>query len=193
MRWTTKPDQLADGVGHLTVLTDMTAEMDLVRERDHLARTDPVTGLMNRRAAEEVLEREASRAQRFGSRISVGLIDLDHFKQVNDRFGHGTGDEVLRRVADVANKTLRASDMAARWGGEEFLVVLTDTGFEGALMCAERIRAAVERLELARVGNVTISAGVSELVRGEEVSIALLRADELLYKAKSAGRNCVRP
>jgi len=101
------------------------------------------------------------------------------------------GDEVLRRVSESMGRTLRASDMAARWGGEEFLVVLTDTGLEGARMCAERIRAAVEALSLPRVSHVTISAGVAELTAGEDLSVALLRADEMLYKAKASGRNCV--
>ena len=99
LRWVSRPVELGEGVGQLTVLTDLTADMDLMRERDHLARTDPVTGLMNRRAAEEVLAREGSRAQRFGSRMSLALIDLDHFKQVNDRHGHAAGDEALRATA----------------------------------------------------------------------------------------------
>ncbi len=147
VRWTSKPVQLGEGIGHLAVLTDVTAEMDLQREREQLARTDPVTGLINRRAAEEVLEREASRAQRFGSRISVALVDLDHFKQVNDRHGHLAGDEALRAVAQIITAAMRGVDAASRWGGDELLAILPATGLEGARSFGERVRAAVERLE----------------------------------------------
>jgi len=140
--------------------------------------TDTLTGLANRRGIDQHMRREVARVLRHGYRLSFVLLDIDHFKKVNDRFGHGMGDEVLRRVADTMSRTLRASDLAARWGGEEFLVVLTDTGLDGARMCAERIRAAVEALSLPRVSHVTISAGVAELTSGEDLSVALLRADD---------------
>ena len=191
IRWMAKPVALADGVGQLTVLTDITAEMDLIRERDHLARTDPITGLMNRRAAEEVLEREGSRAQRFGSRISVALIDLDHFKQVNDRFGHAAGDEALRAVAHVLTGAMRGVDVAARWGGDELLAILPATGLEGGRSFAERVRAAVERLDPNVMRGSTLSVGVAELQPGEDWSDAVRRADAKLYEAKDAGRNRV--
>jgi diguanylate cyclase (GGDEF)-like protein/PAS domain S-box-containing protein len=191
VRWMAKPVQLGDGVGHLAVLTDMTSEMDLIRERDHLARTDPVTGLMNRRAAEEVLEREASRAQRFGSRISVALIDLDHFKQVNDRFGHAAGDDALRATAQVMLSAMRGVDVAARWGGDELLAILPATGLEGARSFGERVRAAVEGLGQQVMRGATLSVGVAELQPGEDWADAVRRADAKLYEAKDAGRNRV--
>ncbi|MCA1825312.1 MAG: diguanylate cyclase [Myxococcales bacterium] len=191
LRWMAKPVQLGDGVGQLTVLTDVTAEMDLIRERDHLARTDPITGLMNRRAAEEVLEREASRAQRFGSRISVALIDLDHFKQVNDRFGHAAGDDALRATAQVLNSAMRGVDVAARWGGDELLAILPATGLEGARSFGERVRAAVEGLGAQVMRGATLSVGVAELQPGEDWADAVRRADAKLYEAKDAGRNRV--
>ena len=191
VRWMAKPIQLGDGVGQLGVLTDMTAEMDLIRERDHLARTDPITGLMNRRAAEEVLEREASRAQRFGSRISVALIDLDHFKQVNDRFGHAAGDDALRATAQVLTAAMRGVDVAARWGGDELLAILPATGLEGARSFGERVRAAVEGLGAHVMRGATLSVGVAELQPGEDWADAVRRADAKLYEAKDAGRNRV--
>ena len=191
VRWMAKPIQLGDGVGQLGVLTDMTAEMDLIRERDHLARTDPITGLMNRRAAEEVLEREASRAQRFGSRISVALIDLDHFKQVNDRFGHAAGDDALRATAQVLTAAMRGVDVAARWGGDELLAILPATGLEGARSFGERVRAAVEGLGAQVMRGATLSVGVAELQPGEDWADAVRRADAKLYEAKDAGRNRV--
>jgi diguanylate cyclase (GGDEF)-like protein len=174
------------------VCTDITTEVDLASAYQHLAVTDALTGLSNRRGIDQHIRREVARVVRHGYRLSFAMLDIDHFKRVNDRFGHGMGDEVLRRVSSALAKTLRASDMAARWGGEEFLIVLTDTGIEGARLCAERIRVAVEALDIPRVGSITISAGTAELLRGEDLSITLLRADELLYKAKAAGRNCVR-
>jgi diguanylate cyclase (GGDEF)-like protein len=173
------------------VLTDLTADRELLREREQLARTDPVTGLMNRRAAEEVLEREASRAQRFGSRISVALIDLDHFKQVNDRHGHAAGDEALRATAQVITAAMRGVDVAARWGGDELVAILPATGLEGARSFAERVRAAVERLGPGVMHGATLSIGVAELQPGEDWSDAVRRADARLYEAKDAGRNRV--
>lgn len=175
------------------VCTDITTEVDLALAYQKMAVTDALTALANRRGIEQHMRREVARVVRHGYRLSFVMLDIDHFKRVNDRFGHSMGDEVLRRVAESVSKTLRTSDVAARWGGEEFLVVLTDTGLDGARMCAERIRGAVDALDIPRVGNVTISAGAAELARGEELSITLLRADELLYQAKAAGRNCVRP
>ena len=191
VRWVGKPVQLGEGLGQLAVLTDTTADVDLVRERDHLARTDPITGLMNRRAAEEVLEREASRAQRFGSRISVGLIDIDHFKQVNDRFGHAAGDDALRAVAQVLVGAMRGVDVAARWGGDELLAILPATGLEGGRSFAERVRAAVEGLGGQVMRGATLSIGVAELQPGEDWADAVRRADAKLYEAKDAGRNRV--
>jgi diguanylate cyclase (GGDEF)-like protein len=191
IRWLSR-SFVAPEHAEVIVCTDITTEVDLALAYQKLAVTDPLTGLANRRGVEQHMRREVARVMRHGYRLSFVMLDIDHFKRVNDRFGHSMGDEVLRRVAESVGRTLRTSDVAARWGGEEFLVVLTDTGLDGAGMCAERIRSAVDALDIPRVGNVTISAGAAELARGEELSITLLRADELLYQAKAAGRNCVR-
>lgn len=190
IRWVSRTFSLP-AEAEVIICTDITTEVDLANAYQRLAVTDTLTGLANRRGIEQHMRREVARVHRHGYRLSFVLLDIDHFKHVNDKFGHGMGDEVLRRVSEAIGKTLRASDMAARWGGEEFLVVLTDTGLEGARMCAERIRAAVESLNLPRVGKVTISGGAGELGAGEELSSTLLRADEMLYKAKASGRNCV--
>ena len=191
IRWTAKPVQLGEGVGHLGVLTDITAETELVHEREQLARIDPVTGLVNRRGGEEVLQREASRAQRFGSRVSVALVDLDHFKQVNDRHGHGAGDEALRAVGQVIAAAMRGVDVPVRWGGDELLAILPATGLEGAKSFAERIRAQVEGLGEQVMHGSTLSVGVAELQPGEDWADAVRRADAKLYEAKDAGRNRV--
>ena len=192
VRWVAKPVQLGSVVGHLGVVTDITAERDLLREREQLARTDPITGLSNRRGGEDVLDREASRAQRFGSRVSVALFDIDLFKQVNDRHGHAAGDETLRAVAQVLSNAVRGADVAARWGGDELLAVLPSTGLEGARSFGERVRAQVEALDPGLGHGVTLSCGIAELQPGEDPAEAVRRADVSLYAAKDAGRNRVR-
>jgi len=176
----------------IVVCTDVTTEIDLADAYQQIAVTDVLTGLANRRGIDQHLRREAARAQRHGHRLSFVMADVDHFKRVNDRWGHGAGDDVLRRVSRAISQSLLTSDVAARWGGEEFLVVLADADVEGARQCAERIRSAVDNLTIPRIGHVTISAGVAELANGEDLGAALLRADQFLYKAKGEGRNTVR-
>jgi diguanylate cyclase (GGDEF)-like protein/PAS domain S-box-containing protein len=191
IRWTAKPVPIDGGIGQLGVLTDVTSEVDLNRERETLARTDPVTSLMNRRGAEELLEREASRAQRFGLRVSLVLFDLDHFKQVNDRHGHDAGDEALRAVAQTLLSAMRGVDAVARWGGDELLAILPATGADGARSFAERVRHSVEQLDERVIHGATLSSGVAELQPGEDWAEAIRRADSKLYEAKEAGRNRV--
>jgi diguanylate cyclase (GGDEF)-like protein len=156
-----------------------------------LALTDALTGLGNRRAGEEALVREMSRAQRAGTSLTLLLIDVDHFKRINDEHGHHTGDHVLRAVASTIAAAARASDLAFRWGGEEFLVLLANAHLRGALECAERIRSHVAALDVDGL-HVTVSIGAAELERGEPIDVAMRRADEKLFVAKSAGRNCTR-
>jgi diguanylate cyclase (GGDEF)-like protein len=191
VRWASKPVDVDGGIGQLAVLTDVTSETDLRREREQLACTDLVTGLMNRRGAEEVLEREASRAQRFGSRVSMVLFDLDHFKQVNDRYGHDAGDEVLHAIANSLSMAARGVDVAARWSGDELFAVLPNTGLDGARSFAERVRATVEQIDARILRGATISSGAAELQQGESWEDAIRRADAKLYEAKRAGRNRV--
>lgn len=192
IRWVAKPVQLGEGTGQLAVITDITSERDLLRERTELARTDPVTGLGNRPAGEEVLEREASRAQRFGSRVSVALFNLDLFAQVSERHGQHAGDDALRAVAQVIAGAVRGADVAVRWGGDELLAILPSTGLDGARSFGERVRARVEALDAALGHGVTVSCGTAEVQPGEDAAAALLRASELLDEAKGAGRNRVR-
>lgn len=191
VRWVARSFNVPQGT-QIVVCTDITTEIDFAEAYQQLALTDSLTGLVNRRGIDQHLQREAARARRHGHQLSFGLLDVDYFKRVNDRFGHGAGDDVLRRVARSLAALLRAGDVAARWGGEEFLVMLVDTGIDGARRCAERLRGAVESLTIPDVGQVTVSVGVAELAPNEDLSRALLRADELLYRAKAEGRNCVR-
>ena len=156
-----------------------------------LALTDPVTALANRRGGEEALAREVARAHRTGSPLSLVLFDIDRFKNINDRAGHAVGDRVLRGISEILSASQRGSDLAMRWGGEEFLVLLPDVGLAGARIFAERVRENVQNLAVADAGRITVSAGVSELVGDEDPAVALARADANLYRAKAGGRNRV--
>ena len=158
--------------------------------------TDPLTGCLNRRALETFLRAEWRQAKRRGTTIAVLAIDLDHFKEINDTYGHPFGDLVLQELAAIMRATARDTDEVARLGGDEFIVVLPDTGWEGALTFAERMRRKVDEHTFASATatmRITISVGVA-LHRGTDpMSPALLlqEADQSLYKAKSAGRNRV--
>jgi diguanylate cyclase (GGDEF)-like protein len=158
---------------------------------ERLALSDPLTMLSNRRAGERALEREIARARRTGSPFSLALFDLDHFKQINDIHGHAVGDDVLCQVSRILTSTFRASDLAVRWGGDEFLVVLPDVTLAGAVVFADRARSLVESLSLPGVPRFTMSVGIVEVQREEDPKTALMRADARLYQAKATGRNRV--
>ena len=149
---------------------------------------DPLTGLLNRRKIEEILQAEQSRFNDTGSPCSMISIDLDHFKTINDTYGHNTGDEVLVVFARVLKNRIRATDCGARWGGDEFLVVLPNTAEVQARSVSEAIRQAVEATAFP-VSPVPVSLGVAELTPGMSREAWLLATDRSLYQAKNAGRN----
>ena len=155
-----------------------------------LARTDPLTGLLNRRAGMDVLRHEADARHRYGRPVAVTALDIDRFKAINDAYGHQRGDEVLVEVARVLRNEARDVDHVARWGGEEFLVISPETTAEQAAHFAERCRSALAATELTGI-RVTASFGVTELHDDEGVDDLLARADALLYHAKDAGRDRV--
>jgi len=160
-------------------------------QNDH----DAMTGVLNRRKLDEELTAELARARRYGRPLSVLMMDIDHFKRVNDTYGHLGGDEVIRHVASLAKTCLRASDFIGRYGGEEFVVVLPEIALHDAEVVAERIRATLADSSVPFAGSqivVTSSLGVTELRPETERSEALIReADEALYVSKARGRNCV--
>lgn len=166
-------------------------EIELYR----LARRDSLTGLYNRYALEEQATREARRCERYGTPLSLIMLDIDRFKPVNDRFGHAAGDEALRAVADLLLTSMRETDIAFRVGGEEFLVLLPDTSLEEASRSAERFRVLVQDGHIYAGGHevsLTASAGVAQLLPvGETWEAAMRRADVALYEAKEGGRNRV--
>jgi len=170
------------------------ANQSLQRALDQLeqaASTDRLTGAWNRRRFEEAVMPEIALAHRRRDPLSLLMFDLDHFKRVNDTYGHGAGDAVLAGTAQTVRMHLRASDSLVRWGGEEFLVMTPATRLEGALGLAEKLRAAIEAIDFPGVGRVTMSLGVSEYAIGEGLEDWIERTDQALYRAKAEGRNRV--
>jgi diguanylate cyclase (GGDEF)-like protein len=163
-------------------------------ELERLVGVDALTGLSNRRQITGDLTRAASAAHRHDTALSILLIDVDHFKAVNDTHGHQTGDRALAGIARAMEDALRREDLVGRWGGEEFLAILPATDIGGAIVVAERIRTSIEQLEILTDDSVsssfTVSVGVAACSR-EGVDRLLERADSALYAAKDAGRNRV--
>jgi diguanylate cyclase (GGDEF)-like protein len=158
-----------------------------------LATTDPLTGLPNRRALDDGLQAALAAAHRHAESVSVALIDVDHFKRINDRCGHATGDRVLVQLGHRLAADLRASDRLGRWGGEEFLLICGHTPLPAALELAERLRASVAGFGFGHGEPVTVSIGVAQVRQGDDAQSLLQRADEALYRAKDAGRDRVEP
>lgn len=167
----------------------------LVEEAQHAATTDPLTGIMNRRALLAALDVEQSRSERHGYPMSLLLLDVDHFKTINDRRGHATGDQVLAALGRLLSSTLRKTDFVGRWGGEEFVLVLSGADEGGARIAAERLRSAVEHLELhddkGELVPVRVSIGIACLEVNDTADVLIDRADHAMYEAKANGRNCV--
>lgn len=156
-----------------------------------MADHDGLTELLNRQAAERVYERERARASRHGLPLSVLLFDIDHFKHINDDYGHERGDQVLRSLTAIVRGQLRASDTLVRWGGEEFVVIAPHTSEDLAVQLGEKLRSATETATVGIPESVTISIGVSRCEHTDSLYSAVDRADRALYRAKGAGRNRV--
>jgi diguanylate cyclase (GGDEF)-like protein len=171
-------------------------EMEVLhRELDRLARTDALTGVANRRQFTDVAEQELARARRYGSDTAVAIVDLDHFKRVNDTHGHAVGDAVLRHLGERFRDELREIDLVARVGGEEFAVLLPETDAASALAVAERLRRSLGEASVTLAAgaalHVTVSIGVAAVSAGGELDDLLRRADDALYRAKHGGRDRV--
>ena len=193
-----KPPDPAELLARVGAAARVKALQDELRRRldelDLVSRTDALTGLHNRRHVQEHLSTYAAAARRHGHPLAVLLVDVDHFKQVNDTVGHAGGDLVLRAVAGALAGAVRTEDLVGRWGGEEFLLVLPHTGPEAARVLAERLRATVAALEVEVGGRpvpVTVSVGGAGAVGPAEGDLLIL-ADGQLYAAKDAGRDRVR-
>ncbi len=160
-------------------------------ELERISVTDGLSQLKNRAHWESAVQNEFSRHKRSGASLSIIMADIDHFRQINDEYGHAAGDEVIRAIAQSFAVALRPTDMACRYGGEEFAIILPDTPIEGSLLFAERLRTEVQTLSIKPQGlRCTISLGVAELTKTMESYEDLIeRADEALYQAKQKGRN----
>lgn len=163
----------------------------LNKELARLSVTDTLTGLYNRLKTDAVLESEFQRSLRFGQAFSVILIDIDHFKQVNDTHGHQVGDQVLVTLANVLHTNTRETDILGRWGGEEFIVICPHTEQDGAVKLAENLRTHIQNQYMPTVGQMTASFGVATYRAGEQPKDIVTRADAALYQAKHLGRNRV--
>jgi diguanylate cyclase (GGDEF)-like protein len=179
-------DEERDRLEHL--IHERTTELRL------LATKDPLTGLLNRRHFFQLAEDECARCRRYGRPITVVMLDLDHFKKVNDNHGHAIGDEALRLTAAAMRKELRQQDLICRYGGEEFVVLMPETDAQRGYEVQERIRAGIAQIDLRdgdQVVPLRVSIGVTQWHPPESISHAIERADANMYQAKSAGRNRV--
>jgi diguanylate cyclase (GGDEF)-like protein len=191
---TEPPPLQVEDLDRLTLLAEIAAPHIDVARLAVLSQTDPLTLLFNRRFLDEVLPREMDRARRYGHPFSLLMIDLDHFKRVNDRHGHAVGDEVLRSFGDRLRAFSRFADVASRWGGEEFVVLMPETPRHRAKEVAERLRAGIGHQPYATAAgdlSVTISIGVASIEPGDDTAALVRRADDALYRAKRAGRDRV--
>lgn len=168
----------------------------LVKERtrklEELSVTDQLTNIYNRRKIDETLSFEIERASRGKDSFAVIMIDIDKFKNINDSYGHLTGDNVLKQIATILCDNIRKIDVLGRWGGEEFLIVDTESDENKIIEFAEKIRKAIELHNFENVGKVTCSFGVTRYVKDDTASSLVIRADKALYLAKESGRNCVK-
>lgn len=183
------PDGELEGI--LSSGYDVTDQRALEAKLDWQAHHDPLTGVYNRRRAETLMDAEIRRSRRYDHSFSLILFDIDHFKEVNDQFGHEVGDRILRELTRLVSNRLRDVDMLARWGGEEFLILLPETGKAGAQKIAEDLRSCVAGASFSQVPEVTISLGTAELEAKDSGSTLTKKVDDALYAAKNGGRNQV--
>lgn len=175
----------------LGIARDITERKAAEAALSQLASTDPLTGIANRRRLDTELEQEMKRAERYHTPLSIVMFDVDHFKKVNDTYGHPVGDRVLIDLATLIAGNIRTHDLLARWGGEEFVILTHNCEAEVAANLSEKLRSAIEEFEFHTVGKVTCSFGVTSFHPGESVHELVSRADKALYLAKMRGRNCV--
>ena len=169
----------------LSIGIDITTKKEL----EKIASIDKLTGIFNRRMLDQILQIELDITQRHERDLSLIILDIDYFKQVNDTYGHLVGDEVLKDMASIISKNLRASDVFGRYGGEEFLVICTQTNEDNAFNLAEKLRKIIEEYRFNQVGTKTISLGISSFKRNDTMEQLFKKADEALYCAKEKGRN----
>lgn len=185
----TSNDELGELIGWFNQLADKLEGN--YKQIEQLSIVDKLTQLYNRAKIDKLLHLELGKVRRQGCELAVILIDLDHFKAVNDSFGHLVGDTVLRELADLLRRSVRSTDHVGRWGGEEFIVLLPDTNLANGCQLAEKLRASVAACDFSVVGRKTASFGVASCRDGDDDDALIKRADDCLYAAKHQGRNRV--
>ena len=168
---------------------DITQRIEMELKMEALASTDFLTGLYNRFKFEEFYAIETKRTARYSEPLSLIMFDIDHFKKINDVYGHDVGDSVLKELSALVRSHVRESDVVARWGGEEFMLLTPAINLESAFSLAEKLRHAIEGFNFTKVNNITCSLGVIEIQTNEESDSAYIRVDKALYEAKESGRN----
>jgi len=162
-----------------------------IKELEMLAVTDPLTTLINRRKFNELLSYEIERNQRYRADLSLIMCDIDHFKKINDSYGHDVGDSALKIFSEEIKKNIREVDIFARWGGEEFMILMPNAKITDANSKAEKLRKVIESINLKMVDSFTASFGVTNFTNGDTIESFIKRADDALYQAKDKGRNTV--
>jgi len=195
-RWCLLTHNPLPGGGFVRTFTDITKRKALEATLQKLAKEDPLTGLYNRRTILDLLEEELNRRHRHKHPLSFLMMDLDHFKNINDQWGHPAGDEVIVSFASKCRSVMREYDKMGRFGGEEFVMILPETGMPDAMLVAERIRKVTSAMVVRpKPGSatipVTVSIGATTVADGDNAESVLARADEAMYEAKEAGRNRV--
>jgi diguanylate cyclase (GGDEF)-like protein len=174
---------------NFTNITQMEIEKKEIEKKAYI---DTLTGVFNRNKFDEVLGYEIKQANRYYSGLSMAIVDIDHFKQFNDTYGHIVGDQVLSLLAKTIQKNIRDTDIFARWGGEEFVVLMPSTNINEAKIAVENLRKKVEQIRLENISNITASFGVTQFLEHDNEEEIFKRADKALYMAKENGRNCVK-
>lgn len=173
------------------IVRNITRRRHLEHELKRLATTDRLTQAFNRTKFNEVINKEMERAKRYRHPLSMIMFDIDHFKEVNDTYGHAVGDFVLQTLTKIVGKNLRESDYLVRWGGEEFIIITPETDIEKTRVLAERVRRAIEIHNFDRSGQITVSFGVTAYRADDTEDTIVKRADDAMYEAKKKGRNRV--
>lgn len=176
----------------LLTLTDITKIEQERQQSSKKAFTDGLTGVYNRNKLEEIFEYETNRIKRHPQALSLAILDIDHFKDINDKYGHLTGDEILIMLAQNLKANIRQSDTFVRWGGEEFVILFSNTDLEEARISSEKFKNIIEKLEHEKKIKITASFGVTLYKEADTLTTLLERADKALYTAKNSGRNCVK-
>jgi diguanylate cyclase (GGDEF)-like protein/PAS domain S-box-containing protein len=176
----------------IIIIDDLTERKKLERHLTSLSFTDTLTGIYNRRYFKMKAEEEIAQAKHLTRIFSIIMLDLDHFKKVNDNFGHDVGDIVLKTITRRLIEKIRKTDTLARWGGEEFVVLLPDITCQQAANIAEKLRKHLMRTDIPPAGSITASFGITAYQEGDTIDDLIQRADRMLYLAKLEGRNCVR-